>query len=317
MRTRIGRHPRVDRQKRHLQVESLEDRSVPSTIGAFDSQTATWYLRNRNSSGTPNAGVFQYGAVGWRGVTGDWNGDRIDTAGVVNPANPAGLTWYLRNTNSAGAPDIAPFVYGAQSWFPVAGDWDGNGTTTVGAYDPLNATWYLRNSNSAGGASIAAFSFGAPGWTPVVGDWDGNGTTTVGVVDPLSGTWYLRNTNSAGGASITPFRFGAPGWTPVSGDWDGDGKSGVGSVSPGALWFLRNSTTAGGADISPFAYGAGDWQPVTGDWFAFTTALAPMPQPDAIASILDFATGTQETDDEAANLGIRTAITDILPPPPL
>src|SRR5262249_26519375 len=29
-------------------------------------------------------------------------------------------TWYLRNSNSPGAPDIAPFAYGAAGWVPLA-----------------------------------------------------------------------------------------------------------------------------------------------------------------------------------------------------
>jgi hypothetical protein len=45
-----------------------------------------------------------------------------DTAGVFDPST---AIWDLRNSNSPGAPDIAPFAYGAPGWLPVAGDWDG------------------------------------------------------------------------------------------------------------------------------------------------------------------------------------------------
>jgi parallel beta-helix repeat protein len=203
-----------------------------TTIGVVDPATMTWYLRNSNSPGAPDIPAFQYGQPGDIPVVGDWNGDGIDTIGVVRPNTATGtLTWFLRNENSPGAPDITPFAYGAASWVPVAGDWNGDGVTTVGAFDPIGqfgkapATWYLRNENSAGAADITPFAFGAAGWKPVVGDWDGNGTTTVGVFDPVGefgqppATWYLRNSNSAGAANITPFSYGAGSWTPVAGDW--------------------------------------------------------------------------------------------------
>ena len=33
---------------------------------------------------------------------------------------------------------------------PIVGDWDGNGTDTIGLYDPTNSVFYLRNSNTTG-----------------------------------------------------------------------------------------------------------------------------------------------------------------------
>src|SRR5205814_586016 len=53
---------------------------------------------------------------------GDWNADGVTTVGVWRPGT---ATWYLRNSNTPGAPDIAPFAYGVGSWTPLAGDWDG------------------------------------------------------------------------------------------------------------------------------------------------------------------------------------------------
>src|SRR5947207_2921846 len=86
------------------------------------------------------------------------------------PPTPT-ATWYLRNENSAGAPDAGQFPYGFASWKPVVGDWDGNGTKTVGMVDTTGTTnifnvWYLRNSNSAGPADIT-ITFGLAGWIPV------------------------------------------------------------------------------------------------------------------------------------------------------
>jgi hypothetical protein len=54
----------------------------------------------------------------------------------------------------------------------VAGDWFGQGRTTIGVVSPGTETWYLRNANSAGAPSVPPFNYGGPGWGAVVGDWD-------------------------------------------------------------------------------------------------------------------------------------------------
>ena len=104
---------------------------------------------------------------------GDWDGDGTGSNGVVR-----GTTWYLKNTNSAGAHDIT-FGYGAAGDKPVTGVWDNNGTFTPGIV--RGNIWHLRNLNSSGSASIAAF--------------------TIGV--KRGNLWYLRNSNSAGAHDIT------------------------------------------------------------------------------------------------------------------
>jgi protocatechuate 3,4-dioxygenase beta subunit len=260
-------HARQFRNRTLPRVEALEDRMVPATIGAFNSDTATWYLRTANSAGAPDAGQFAYGGAGWFPVSGDWDGNGSETIGAVNPTGAGGLVWYLKNSNTAGAPDITPFAYGGANWIPVVGDWTGDGKTTIGAVDPTTMTWYLKTSNGPGAPDIAPFRYGAPGWIPVVGDWNGDGKDTIGVVDPTTMTWYLKNSNSPGAPDITPFRYGAPGWVPGTGDWNGDGVTTIGVVDPSSeTWYLRNSNSPGAPDITPFAYGAPGWQPLTGDW---------------------------------------------------
>jgi hypothetical protein len=185
----------------------------------------------------------------------------------VGVFDPSTATWYLKNRNSKGAPDYPPFAFGGPNWFPVVGDWDGNGTWTVGVVDPTTETWYLRNSNSAGGPSYAAFQFGAPGWIPVVGDWNHTGHTGIGVFDPSTGIWYLRNEVGPGAPDAGSFAYGAPGWIPLAGDYDGNGTFTVGVVDPTTeTWYLRNENSSGAPDAGQFAYGAPGWKPVVGDW---------------------------------------------------
>lgn len=258
-----------------LTLEPLEVREVPSanSIGSFDASTGTWYLRSTPGPGSPDLGVFAYGAPGWVGVTGDWDREGTASIGVFDPSS---ATWYLRNRNSPGAPDLEPFRYGAPGWKPVVGDWDGDGRTSIGVFDPAMATWYLRNDNSPG-APDAVLTFGAPGWLPVAGDWDGKGGATVGVVDPSTETWYLAMRNAQATPLLAQFAYGGREWQPVAGDWDGNGTTTPGVLDPAGVWYLRNSNSLGAPDIAPFAYGRRDWQPIGGKFVATDPALAPGP----------------------------------------
>jgi hypothetical protein len=87
-------------------------------------------------------------------LSGDWNGDGVDTIGVVR-----GDTWLLRNSVAGGTADIS-FTYGSPSYLelPVPGDWDGDGTYTPAVLrnrPPTDEsggfeTWLFRNANSSG-----------------------------------------------------------------------------------------------------------------------------------------------------------------------
>jgi hypothetical protein len=98
----------------------------------------------------------------------------------------------------------------------VVGEWDGNGTWTIGTYRPSTLNFYLRNANTAGESDVTA-AFGNDGELPVVGDWDGNGTVTIGMFDPKKALFRLRNANTAGDPT-SALRSEGPG-IPVAGQW--------------------------------------------------------------------------------------------------
>jgi hypothetical protein len=126
----------------------------------------TWLLRNTNNTGVADI-TFSYGGPGYDAVVGDWDGDGTDTIGVAAVNSQLGqYSWGLRNSNTAGAPDFN-FTFGPISSRPVIGDWDGNGTATIGIFDQRNAVWALRNTNG-GGAPDQTFTFGFPGVRPLV-----------------------------------------------------------------------------------------------------------------------------------------------------
>jgi RHS repeat-associated protein len=152
---------------------------------------------------------------------------------------------------------------------PIVGDWNGDGTDTVGLYDPGTGNWFLKNTNSAGDADTI-FSFGpggSVGWLPVVGDWNGDSIDTPGLYNPTTGYWYLRNTNSQGNADLV-FWYGPSNstWLPVVGDWNADGIDTVGLYAASTTtWYLKNTNSGGDADLI-FSFGYSDAKPVAGNW---------------------------------------------------
>lgn len=58
-------------------------------------------------------------------------------------------TFYLRNTASTGFANTVTTQtsWGSDNVVGVSGDWDGDGTATIGAYDHTTGTFYLINSN--------------------------------------------------------------------------------------------------------------------------------------------------------------------------
>ena len=84
-------------------------------IGTYTPATRTWNLRNTATVGGPSITPFVYPAAGTGTypVTGDWNGNGTDTVGVKT-----GVTWSLRNSNSAGAADLT-FDFGMASDLPL------------------------------------------------------------------------------------------------------------------------------------------------------------------------------------------------------
>jgi RHS repeat-associated protein len=161
-----------------------------TTVGLYNPATGTFYLKNTNSAGPADLTfIYGVGGLGWLPIAGDWDGNGTTTVGLYNPVN--GM-FFLKDTNSAGPADMT-FIYGpgeqivkphpgigvdspagsgGQGWLPLAGDWDGKGTTTVGLYNPVTGTFYLKDSNSAGPADLT-FNYGPGGlgWTPLVGCW--------------------------------------------------------------------------------------------------------------------------------------------------
>lgn len=247
---------------RFIQITSVSD--CPWTVVS----NSSWITVTFGSSGTGsnvarldfarNDGPRRTGTVTAAGMTITvTQGKGISkTVGAFRPQN--GFV-YLRNSNTAGFADTE-FFYGLSNDIPVTGDWDGNGTDTIGVY--RNGTFFLKNSNSSGFADIQ-FPFGTSGDIPITGDWDGDGIDTIGVV---RGTQiFLRNSNSGGNADIQ-FNYGTAGDIYITGDWNGDGIDTIGAFrQSNGFVYLRDSNSTGFAN-NEFFYGIAGDRPISGDW---------------------------------------------------
>lgn len=191
-------------------------------------------------------------------------------------------TWRLRTTPTSGPAQLT-FSFGNAADFPVPGDWDGNGTETVGVArinESGTFQWFLRNANSSGPHDLT-FSFGQLGAAPngesfaghpVAGNFDpSDDAYEVGDVfaDPTSGhlVWTIRRDLTATSPTTT-FVYGLVGDQPVIGDWDGDGVETAGVVRNNT-WLLTNAQLQGGAAATSFTFGSPNLIPeykAPGDW---------------------------------------------------
>lgn len=152
-------------------------------------------------------------------VLGDWNGDGIDTVGIVD-----GATWTLFDGDQNDPAQSVRTTFQMPIGTPLSGDWDGDGVDTAAVFD--DGIWTLGN----GEAGAARLSFGDPGDMPIGGDWDGDGNDDLGVWRDR--TWFL---SPGAGAPVQDFRFGFATDEVFVGDWDGDGFDDVGLVRQGEL----------------------------------------------------------------------------------
>ena len=236
--------------------EEIEDCDSPQTFNNLINGSHTFQVTATDAAGNNDpTPATQTWIVN---VDTPTEGSDRDTTGVFRPSD--GLL-YLKNSNDTGFADAA-LNYGLPGDYPVVGDWDGNGTVTIGIY--RQGYFYLKNANTLGFADIV-FPFGEPGDQPIAGDWNGDGVDTIGIYRPSTGQFLLRNSNIEG-PSEASFFLGNVGDVGVAGDWNGDGKDTTGVFRPSnGVIFLKDTNDTGFANYA-LNYGLPGDQPVMGDW---------------------------------------------------
>ena len=194
--------------------------------------------------GGPAIRIPQLSAVAERPVvSGDWDGDGIDTIGLYDSEKREFLLWRSNAPHSDFA--TLPLAGAERDWIPVAGDWNGDGTDEPGLYDSKDGVFhlYLLSGNHWD------LRFKEPGsnWIPLAGDWDGNGQDTPGLFDLEQGNLHLENSlkpKPGSSVSVTVSPTGEHGY-PVVGDWNGDRVDTIGFYEPSAGAFRGRNSNAG------------------------------------------------------------------------
>ncbi len=185
------------------------------TPGLYRRSDGYVYLRNSSTQGVADVSYF-FGNPGDIPLAGDFDGDGCDTVGLYRPAD--GRFYIINRLGSGdaglGAAEI-DFVFGDPRDVPFAGDFDGDGTDTVGMRRSSDGFVSYRNSHGEGPAD-GEYYFGNPGDVILMSDWDADGDDSPGVFRPSTATFYFRYANSTGVAQER-VPFGEWDWFPVAG----------------------------------------------------------------------------------------------------
>ena len=124
------------------------------TPGLYRQSDGFVYLRNSNTQGVADIKFF-FGIPGDVPLAGDFNGDGCDTVSIYRPAE---ARIYIINElgSSGGGLGAAEFSYlfGVVGDKPFVGDFNGNGTDTVGLHRESTGLVYYRNTNTQGVADV-------------------------------------------------------------------------------------------------------------------------------------------------------------------
>jgi hypothetical protein len=185
------------------------------TPGLYRQADGFVYLRNANTQGNAHIRFF-FGNPGDIPLAGDFNDDGCDTVSIYRPSE--GRVFIINelgeNDGGLGAADLSYF-FGNPGDKPFVGDFNGNGTETIGLHRETTGLVYFRNTHTQGNADNQ-FIYGNPGDRLVAGDWTGDSTFSPALFRPSTTTTFFRFTNTQGNADHQWTAGDAP-WLPVAG----------------------------------------------------------------------------------------------------
>jgi hypothetical protein len=174
------------------------------TLGLYRRSDGYVYLRNSNTEGIADV-TFFFGNPGDLPLAGDFDNDGCDSVSIYRPSEQKiyVINRLGENDGGLGAAEYE-YLFGNAGDKPFTGDFDGDGTDTVGLHRESDGFVYFRNTNTTGVAD-SAFYYGIPRDILFAGDWDADGIETVAVYRRSNGTLYIRNTNTEGIADYSTF----------------------------------------------------------------------------------------------------------------
>ena len=309
----------------YIPIEGDFNGDGKADYGVFDFSTATYYIEQSSSSGTPTLTVKQFG---WGGhdlpLMADFNGDGTTDFVVYRSDNS---TYYAQLSGGGG------FAYSfgwANHDQPVVGDFNGDGKTDFAVYRPSSAEWFIQYTSltASGQNPQAPGKYAQFGWGGVdqaaPADFNGDGTTDIAVYRAVGsnsgqtqGLFLIQGQASQSVGTAGQVTSAA---IPVALDFNGDGKADASVYQPSnSQWSFQLSDgtaktstlgTAGGIPLgAPLSYrlapgtvttasvgGLTDFQPATTPSAANTTTTTasstPTPAPATTFSVPQAPVGT-------------------------
>ena len=158
---------------------------------------------------------------------------------------------------------------------PIVGDWNANGTDTVGLYDPKTSTFYLRNSNTSGMADVT-FVYGTAnaGLVPSPATGTGRQGHDCSVQPDDVDVFPAEQQYQRHGQRHLHVRRGQQPWIPWSATGMETARTALGSTTR-RLGLLPENTNEGGYADVVFMYGTPNSgsMPITGDWMGDAKSL--------------------------------------------
>ena len=186
------------------------------TPGLYRRSDGYVYLRNSNTQGVADVRFF-FGNPGDVPLAGDFDGDGCDTVSLYRPSQARVFIINHLGEGDAGLGTAEfDYVFGNPGDKPFVGDFDGDGTDTIGLHRESTGLVYFRNSHTRGIAN-EEFIYGNPGDQILAGEWHGGpggGVDTVGIF--RGGTFHLRFTNTPGNAD-DEIAYGNRSMVPIGG----------------------------------------------------------------------------------------------------
>lgn len=202
--------------RRHQLVAGDWDNDGDDDMGAVAVQNRNgvdylfWYQDLDGDPSAEPASPYLFGLPRMTPVAGNFDGvGGFDRAAVDNVGND--LVWYfdtIPSTSNGNAEGQYVFS-GLATAIPIAGDWNNDGTTDVGAVEYVgnNMVWHLR---ALGPGFTTEFTYppityGPRGAIPIAGNWDSNPADNLSYVE-FSGSNLIWRIDTDGNYNDSPER---------------------------------------------------------------------------------------------------------------
>ncbi|MCD7982148.1 MAG: FMN-binding protein [Clostridiales bacterium] len=215
----------------------------------------TFYFQEVLTDLSASGDAVSYGKSSYEVLTGDWDGDGVDTLCVR-----VGNIYCFQDSLTSDAV-LAQVSYGRSTDEVLVGDWDGDGADELCV---RRGNKYYFQGSYEDTVAVSTVSFGETSDEVLTGDWDGDGFDTLAVRAEGGNTICFQGniTDTAYGSSVN---YGTSTDEILAGDWDGDGIDTL-AVRRGSKILMQASLTDTTATYGTVSFGKSSDEILVGTW---------------------------------------------------